>query len=142
MVVHSQQSWAFGPKSQFTYVLGWVNPQWEVREVVAQVPDGVLVLLWHQTFLILAQQRWLLSSRALSLKPEQDLPLLGICFSSPLLCLTSPKFSTPFSSLSSSIYNPLLVGSSWWGDIPYDSRSLRIISLVRGNPLLAIDMTF
>ena len=50
------------------------------------------------------------------------------------LVFLSQNFPTPSSSLFSPIYIILLVGLSWWEDIPHISGSLRIISLVRGDP--------
>ena len=94
----------------------WVGfiPQWEVQEAIIDVADGFLVLLWHQTTLILAQPRRVLSSLALFLKSEQDFLLPRIYVSSLLSCLTSQNFSTPSSYLSSPIYIPLpIVGLSW-----------------------------
>lgn len=105
-------------------LLGLDFLEWEVQEVVIDVPDGVLVLLWHQTTLILAQPRRVLSSWALSLKFEQDFLLLRMYVSSLLSYLTSQNFLTLSSYLSSLIYIPLSMRSLWWKDIPYVSESL------------------
>ena len=115
----------------------WVGhiPQWEFQKVFTQVTNEVLMLLWHITLWILSSLRWLLGSRAPSLKSEWDSLLLGMCFSLLLSCLSLPLILPSLHSyLSSFIYIPLLVGSSWWEDISYISGSLRIMSLVKGGP--------
>ena len=52
------------------------------------------------------------------------------------LMFLSQIFPIPSSYLFSPIYIILLVGLSWWEDIPHISGSLRVISLVRGHLLL------
>ena len=101
----------------------WVGfiPQWEVQEAIIDVADGFLVLLWHQTTLILAQPRRVLSSLALFLKSEQDFLLPRIYVSSLLSCLTSQNFSTLLPTS-----HPLFISlSQQWGC--HDKRIFRML---------------
>ena len=70
-------------------------------------------------------------------RQPSPLPKIWMGFPSPrdvLFLTTLMSLSSLHSYLSSFIYIPLLVGSSWWDDISYISGSLRIMSLVKGGP--------
>ena len=132
-----------GLNPQFIYTLDWAYP---IMRRSWSVSSGH----WRRFNVTLAPNSLAFSSVKVATRQQSLFSKIRIVFPSlwdvffltTLMSFSSPKFSTPFSYISCSIYTPLSVGSSWWEDIPYVSGSLHIISLVRGDLFSAVDMTF
>ena len=109
-------------------------------------PRSVYSSYWWSSVVTLTPNSLVFCSAEIITRQSNSLPeirknflLFGMYFSLLLSCLSPfPNLPTPFSYISSSIYTPLLVGSSWWKDIPYVSRSLYIILQSEGPHFLML----